>query len=683
MLLGLPLAIVAGYYLRPDPAIIASSIQVIELGETRVGQSSALATLSISNLGERMLRLLPPTLDGRDAADFTLISDTCTAAELAARASCVLELTLRPGAAGLRRGELRLTGNASNSPLTIALLGSGTAPELRVEPQELDFGTQRVGTAGRDGSFMLTNLGSAPLNVGQIEFDGLSRGAGDFVRTRDDCSQRTLAPDASCQLAFGFMPTEPDERSAALRVPSDAVGSLPPLILRGHGAPQEPKLGRLPEQIDLGPLPVGEAVEQQLTLTNDGESALIIKDTLIKDTLIEGDTLGEDEAVFTVEAEACLGVPLATGTACHLTISFAPHREGTTETLLDIVHNDPNGPHQVRLSGIGTVPRALIEPSKLAFGEVPLGTESAALEVRLRNDGTAPLTLAGLSIAGADRGSFAARDLACRGPLEPGASCPLAVAFSPQRRGPHRAELVIAHNAGTDADRLPLSGIGVAAELTLDRSELDCGEVEVGDMARHRLTLTNTGRAPLFIRRARIRGAGTSAFRIREDACSGQRLRDEQSCQLEIRCAPQAPGAQAARLSVEHDAAAESVGINLRMVAVPATPKLDARPRSFDFGSRAVGDRSPIATLTLENRGRDRLRLTGTELVGTHLEDFQLVPGSCAEYLAADATCTFGIRFAPTLPGPRAARLLIRTDANEEALETPLTGRGIATAPIE
>ncbi len=101
-------------------------------------------------------------------------------------------------------------------------------------------------------------------------------------------------------------------------------------------------------------------------------------------------------------------------------------------------------------AAVGTV-----KPTSLNFGKVRHGTISPAQTVTLSNSGNAPLSVAGISVSP----SFSQTNT-CSAPLAPGASCSIAVRFSPSAKGSVKGSLTINDNASNSPQTVSLSGIG-------------------------------------------------------------------------------------------------------------------------------------------------------------------------------------------------------------------------------
>jgi hypothetical protein len=102
---------------------------------------------------------------------------------------------------------------------------------------------------------------------------------------------------------------------------------------------------------------------------------------------------------------------------------------------------------------------AELDPPALRFVARALDRQTPPQEARVRNTGTAPLTVTGLRLDGTDRDAFLVDGTACTaGPVRPGGSCPIRVAFRPSAPGSHTASLLIDHDAPGSPATLALTG---------------------------------------------------------------------------------------------------------------------------------------------------------------------------------------------------------------------------------
>jgi YVTN family beta-propeller protein len=101
------------------------------------------------------------------------------------------------------------------------------------------------------------------------------------------------------------------------------------------------------------------------------------------------------------------------------------------------------------------VPAAGLSTRALSFGKQLIGSTSAAQTVVLTNTGTAPLLISGITATG----PFAQTNQ-CGASLALGASCAIAVRFSPLTIGPQDGAITITDNASPPTQTITLSGLG-------------------------------------------------------------------------------------------------------------------------------------------------------------------------------------------------------------------------------
>ena len=109
-------------------------------------------------------------------------------------------------------------------------------------------------------------------------------------------------------------------------------------------------------------------------------------------------------------------------------------------------------------------PTVTLLPTSLTWGTQVLDQASAAKSLRVKNSGTAVLTISAVTIAG----DFAISSNTCAGAaLTMNQTCTVSVTFTPTVLGLQTGTLSITDNAANSPQPVPLSGTGVApATLT-------------------------------------------------------------------------------------------------------------------------------------------------------------------------------------------------------------------------
>jgi sugar lactone lactonase YvrE len=193
--------------------------------QTEATTSSAQA-VTLTNTGTAALTITSIAASG----DFAQ-TDTC-GTSVAAGTMCTISVTFTPTAAGLRTGTLTITDNASGSPQTVALSGSGAAsgvaaPVVTLSPTSLTFAAQTDGTASAAQTVTLTNSGVALLAITSIT------ASGDFSQT-NTCGT-SVAAGANCAISVTFTPTAAGNRTGTLTITDNVSGSPQTVALSGGG----------------------------------------------------------------------------------------------------------------------------------------------------------------------------------------------------------------------------------------------------------------------------------------------------------------------------------------------------------------------------------------------------------------------------------------------------------------
>src|ERR1700693_5143625 len=130
--------------------VVSLSPTSLSFGNHQVNTASAAQTVTLTNSGNAALTIHSIGLSGPNSGDFHQ-QNTCpsSSSTLAAGASCFINVTFTPTAEGTRSASLAITDNASGSPHSVALSGSGTtasAPVVSLSPTSLSLGNHQVNT---------------------------------------------------------------------------------------------------------------------------------------------------------------------------------------------------------------------------------------------------------------------------------------------------------------------------------------------------------------------------------------------------------------------------------------------------------------------------------------------------------------------------------------------------------
>ena len=218
----------SGAGLEPVVSLSASSLS---FGSVDVGAASASQAVTLTNTGNAALSITGIKVTGTDASSFAFVNSCGTS--LAAGANCSIHGHFGPSTAGALTAAITIADNASGSPQSVALSGTGLAPAVSLSATSLSFGDQEVGTASSSKGVTLTNTGSAALAITSITVTGTDATSYLFV---NNCGT-SLAAKASCTIHGHFGPTMLGAMTAAITLVDNASGSPQSIALSGAGVP--------------------------------------------------------------------------------------------------------------------------------------------------------------------------------------------------------------------------------------------------------------------------------------------------------------------------------------------------------------------------------------------------------------------------------------------------------------
>jgi len=228
-------ATLTGTGTTPGPAVTITPLGPVAFPNTAQNVTSAAVVLTITNTGNAALTISAVAVTGTNSGDFAQ-TNNCTIGGIAASGSCMVSVTFRPTAVGLRQATLQLTDNATGSPQLVALSGTGTAsgsnPAVTITPNPLAL-TATQGTVSAPGTVTVTNSGNAPLHITAVTFGGAN--VADFVNPASSCTA-TIAPNANCMIAVSFAPVTPASATArpeTITLTDDASGSPHTITVNG------------------------------------------------------------------------------------------------------------------------------------------------------------------------------------------------------------------------------------------------------------------------------------------------------------------------------------------------------------------------------------------------------------------------------------------------------------------
>ncbi len=194
-------------------AAVTFSVSSLAFGNVVVGATSGTKVLTLTSSGATALDITSIT----PSANFNVSSTTC-GSQLAVNQKCKVSLTFTPNATGPLAGTLTIVDNASNSPQTVSLSGTGIA-QATLTPVSATYASRKLNTTSPARTFTLTNKQKVSLT-------GITISAtGNFAVSATTCTA-TLSALSKCTVSVTFTPTQSGTNSGQLIV-SDSVGNSP------------------------------------------------------------------------------------------------------------------------------------------------------------------------------------------------------------------------------------------------------------------------------------------------------------------------------------------------------------------------------------------------------------------------------------------------------------------------
>jgi hypothetical protein len=186
----------------------------------------------LSNTGNASLSISSIALSGTNSGDFAQTNNCHTS--VGAGANCTINVTFTPSATGSRSASLTITDNATGSPQTLSLTGTGvSAPAVSLSPQGLNFGQENMGLTTAPQTVTLSNTGKASLSISSIALGG----AEPFDFAQSNTCGTSVAAGANCTISVTFTPGATGTLSASLSIADNASGTPQTVSLSGTGAP--------------------------------------------------------------------------------------------------------------------------------------------------------------------------------------------------------------------------------------------------------------------------------------------------------------------------------------------------------------------------------------------------------------------------------------------------------------
>lgn len=576
------------------------------------------------------------------------VSGLATGSIINPGSTATLNFAFAPTATGSFSANIGILNDGATSPATVPVSGTGVSTQLTV-PGSLAFGSVNVGSSAAQ-NLAITNSGTAAVTISQITTTGAA-----FSYTGVTVPL-TLTPGQSATASVRFAPTTAGTASGSITVTSDA----PSVSATLSGTGVQPVLSVTPTSMAFGNVNTGSSATQALTLRNTGTATLNVSAVTASGT-------GFSVSGFT------LPLTIAPGGTVAGSVRFAPTTGGSFTGSVAFTSNSGTAAAPVSLTGTGVAPapQLAITPTSMSFGSVTTGS-SGTQQLTLRNSGTADLHVTALTATGS---GFSVSGFILPLTLTPGTTAVGNVRFAPTTAGAVTGSVTVASDSATAVPPVALSGTGVAAtpQISVTPTSIAFGDVTTGSNSSAPLTLRNTGTADLSITAVTATGAGYSV----NGFILPLTLAPNATAVGNVVFAPTVAGAVSGTVAVTSNSATPASPVSLTGTGVaPLTYLLGASPTSLSFGNVLVGASASL-NVTLRNNGTGSVSVTAANVTGTGYS----VSGTFPVTIAAGATRTVSVTFAPQLSGAANGSVAFVSNATNSPATVSATGNGQAPLP--
>jgi Abnormal spindle-like microcephaly-assoc'd, ASPM-SPD-2-Hydin/Protein of unknown function (DUF1573) len=624
----------------PGAGILTPNSTSVTFGNVSVG-STASQTVTVNNTGTATVNIASATISG---AGFTVISGS-GAVSVPVGQSGSVQVQFAPTSDVASTGTLTVTSDASNSPLSVSLSGTGTEAIMQMSPATLNFSNVQMGQSSTQ-SVTVTNGGNSNLVVNSAVISGTGFTMSGLTLPA------TIAAGKNTTFSVKFSPTSTTGSTGTVVFQDNAETSPQTMTLTGSALASGSTLSANPGSVNFGSVVVAGNDPTPVTLTNSGNATITIN------------TVGVTGAGFSISGLTA-GQQIAAGATAQFSAAFDPTVPGAATGTISITSSATNGTLSIPVSGTGTQGTLTANPASIPFGNLAVNG-SATVPVTLTNTGTAALSITASSVSGT---GFSMSSLAAQS-LNPGQTASINVTFSPTTATTVNGSVSVSTNLPNSPLTIALSGTGTQAQISANPSSVTFGNVAVGSNGSTQVTLKNGGNSTLTISQINVTGAGMSQTGL----STSTTIAAGDSVNFNAIFTPTSGTAISGSISITTNAAPSPLVINL--TGTGTQPQISANPSSVTFGTVTVGN-SNSQTVTLKNNGNATLQFTSINVSGAGFSQTGL---STSTTIAAGGSTTFDAIFTPTSGSPSTGSISLNTNGAPAAMTINLSGTGSSPA---
>lgn len=696
----------------PDLQISATTLT---FADQVVTTASAAQVVTLTNSGDEPQPITAILTGG--ISDFKATSN-CPA-QLAAGSECQVSVVFSPSQIGLLGDYLyiEIPGgydyvNLEGSGVAAAA-GTGT---VQFSPTSLSFGSIVLGQSAAYQEVILMNTGSAPVTVNALsitpasgegnsgDFSLVAPAYGNLCRSayavgsdQPYAPPFAIEPQGSCVIYVTFQPSIAGQEAATLTMSDSAVGSPQTLGLSGIGLSSEQPLIITPSTATFPAQPVRDpSATQTFTITNPGEDYVAIDRVF---------TTGD----FGTEAGSnCSGATLAPEGTCSVSVLFDPATTGARTGTLTLTDSISGTPSVFNLAGTGIAATGALKlgQSSLTFGTQDAGTTSESVELLVSNPGNSPVTINSVEstpqFAVTSQPNYYNNPASCGGPVSPGGTCAIDVAFSPtQSSGAVSGSLSIHSTAGTMTVALSGTATESAQAIHITPTTINFGASLIGGTTTNffnngavTVYIDNTGGAPVtFSTAPTIAGVAPAPgtdFQFRDTSCyqylplypnsTPVPMPPGGSCSFTLTFVPSLSGTEKATVALTDSAGKQTIALS--GAGQTSNPAITLDPPVLTFDHLAVSASTPTTyqnEIVIYNSGSQPVTISSVAVSAGSTDFSEAANYSyCTGYtLNPGGACDLAFVFHPSAVGYRTGTATFIDSAGNK-YTAALAGYGVA-----
>ncbi len=602
-------------------------------------------------------------------------SDNC-GTSIPAGGFCSVNVDFTPTASGVRSGAITVTSNATNSPLTVALTGTGVDEGLlQVSQSSLTFSAQNIETSSNSQTFTLTNTSDETVMPTFAFSSGVN------FSQLNNCPS-PIAPGVSCTINVTFKPNSAGLLTDSLTIGGGYQSEVVSISGTGTVAGAIVNLTFNVSVLNFNPQIVG---------TTSSESDIYVTNNSSEPVTIQGVTASPSD--FAVDYSNCGAPPyqLNPQASCYIGVEFSPTLSGTRSGNLTLADATTGSSQNIPLNGTGLASATGLEiyPSaSVSFPDQPMSVQSGSQAIYLENTGSAPISVYRVVVSG----DFSVLSENCSANAVPGTAsdgsgaysyCDVNVVFTPAAVGARSGTLTIydsapgsPHTVSLMGNGLPVTGAGVASPSATNFPATAIQSVSAGQT----IYINNPGDMPITVTGitfpadfSNAGGGYTTPFVVPAGSVN--------EYYVQVQFSPLTAGSKSETLTFVTSAGNANAALAGTGVA---STSIEVLPPSLSFGSLVTGSKGATNYIYVRNQSTASVTFTSMVLGGTNPGDFNFNAYTCPSsggQLAANTSCELSVSFQPTGAGSRSATITLTDNASGGPQIIKLTGTGVSVLP--